>query len=67
MKMNLRNNFIISFFRGVRIEIGKVAWPSRAQTTKMTLLVILSMVIAGTIIGAIDFGFSKAIQIFIAR
>ena len=31
---------IIAFFRDVRVELAKVSWPTRKETTQYTLIVI---------------------------
>lgn len=49
----------LSFFGGVASELRKVTWPSREQTTRLTVLVLVVSVVIGAILGLIDIGFSR--------
>jgi preprotein translocase subunit SecE len=44
-----------TFFREVRIEMGKVTWPSRKEIFKSTGVVIIAVAIAAVFIGVFDF------------
>ncbi len=46
---------IITFLKEVREELSKVAWPSREQTIRYTILVILVAVVVGLFLGALDY------------
>lgn len=46
---------IFSFLKEVREELGKVAWPTREQTIRYTVLVILVAVVVGIFLGGLDF------------
>jgi preprotein translocase subunit SecE len=37
-----------------RIELGKVVWPSREDTGKMTLVVFVFVIVAGVFFWALD-------------
>lgn len=50
--MNLN---IISFLKEVQEELNKVAWPSREQTIRYTILVIIVAVVVGLFLGALDY------------
>lgn len=50
------------FWKTMRSEAKKVTWFSRKQTYTSTLLVLTVMVIAGVVIGALDFGVSKGFE-----
>ena len=50
------------FWRTMKSELKKVTWFSRRQTYTSTLLVLVVMVIAGVVIGALDLGFSKGFE-----
>ncbi|EKD85438.1 MAG: hypothetical protein ACD_38C00030G0008 [uncultured bacterium] len=45
----------ISFLMEVKEELGKVAWPSREQTIRYTILVILVAVAVGLFLGGLDY------------
>ena len=49
-------------------ELKKVVWLSRREVTYLTGLVLLVTVIAGIVLGSLDFGFSALVDmIFIGR
>lgn len=56
---------ITRFLREVRAEFDKVKFPSREQTIKLTTIVLIVSLILGIYIGAIDFGLTKIIEIFV--
>lgn len=43
-----------AFGRGAMIEVRKVVWPSRKETTQTTLIVMVMVVIVGLILWAFD-------------
>lgn len=45
---------VISYFSGVWQELGKVTWPTRQETIKMTLTVVIASAIIGVLIGGLD-------------
>lgn len=46
---------ILNFLREVREELGKVAWPTREQTVRYTILVVLVAVVVGILLGGLDY------------
>ena len=44
---------IINFLKEVKEELGKVVWPSREQTTRYTILVIIVAVAVGLFLGGL--------------
>ena len=46
---------VISFLQEVKEELSKVTWPSRQQTIKYTVLVILVTVAVGVFLGGLDY------------
>lgn len=46
---------IINFFKEVKEELVKVAWPSREQTIRYTVLVIIVAVLVGLFLGGLDY------------
>ena len=60
-----KSNFInssIQFLREVKIELKKVAWPSRKQTIGSTVVVIALIVLISLFLGSIDIGLSSLIR-----
>lgn len=52
------------FFRDYKSEIKKVTWPSKDITIKSTIVVIVCLVVSGIVIGLLDFGLAKLIELF---
>lgn len=46
---------IFSFFIGARDEVLKIVWPTREQTIRYTVLVIIVAVGTGLALGALDY------------
>lgn len=46
---------IFNFLKEVREELYKVSWPTREQTIRYTILVILVAVVVGAFLGALDY------------
>ncbi len=53
---------IAQFFREVKTELFKVIWPSRQDTVRMTITVILFSIGVAVLLGVIDLGLSRFIQ-----
>lgn len=49
----------LQFFKEVIAELKKVTWPTRAETIKLTAVVIAISVIVGLFIGALDITFLR--------
>jgi len=49
----------------VIVEVSKVVWPSKKDTTAMTVFVCFFMIISGIILGIFDFFSSQVIQFII--
>ena len=50
------------FLKDVRLELKKVSWPSRQETTKLTGVVILVSVIIASFLGLLDFAFLRLLN-----
>lgn len=56
---------LIDYLKSTRLEAKSVNWPSRAETLRLTLLVIgISLVIAAYL-GLLDFIFIKILEFFV--
>ncbi|MDO5133536.1 MAG: preprotein translocase subunit SecE [Eubacteriales bacterium] len=53
------------FFKGVRIEFGKIIWPSRETLVKQLIAVVCATVITGLLIAVIDFGAQNLIDVLV--
>jgi preprotein translocase SecE subunit len=43
-------------------ELKKVVWLSRRETAYLTMLVLVVTIIAGVVLGTLDFGFSQLVD-----
>lgn len=50
-----------TFFSDIIAELKKVVWPTRQETTRLTLIVIGLCLVMGLILGLVDFGFSELV------
>lgn len=55
------------YIREVWSELQKVVWPSRQDTTRLTLLVIAVSVAVGILLGLIDLAFNQVFTRFVLR
>jgi preprotein translocase subunit SecE len=58
-------NKALQFLREVKVELKKVAWPTRKQTMGSTVVVIILVMIIALFLGAVDIGLSSLVRIFI--
>ena len=49
----------LQIFRETISELRKVVWPTREQTTRLTILVIVVSAFVGVLLGAVDLGFGR--------
>ncbi len=50
------------FLREYKAELGKVTWASREETLKNFVVVAITVVIAGVVIGVLDIAFSEGLR-----
>jgi preprotein translocase subunit SecE len=55
----------IQFFREVRFELEKVAWPTRKQTIGSTAVVLVFVFILALFLGVVDMGLSSLIRLIL--
>lgn len=58
---------IFQFLKETRIELSKVVWPSKIDTIKYTLTVIVFSVIVAIILGAFDLGLIKLTESILTK
>lgn len=56
---------IVQFLRDVRAEMSKVVWPTRQDTIRYTVTVIIFSIVMAGILGAADFGLLKGFEAII--
>ncbi|OIN89326.1 preprotein translocase subunit SecE [Candidatus Beckwithbacteria bacterium CG22_combo_CG10-13_8_21_14_all_01_47_9] len=55
----------IRFLHEAISELKKVVWPAKEQVVRLTLIVIVVSVIAGLLMGGLDFIFTKLLALII--
>ena len=51
----------LSFFAEAVDELKKAHWPTRRETVRLSMLVLVVCLIVGAILGAMDYGFTRLI------
>lgn len=54
-----------SFFPETIAELRKAHWPTRQEALRLSLLVLLVCVILGGFLGALDWVFTKLVELFV--
>lgn len=58
-------NRLIQYLREVKTELIKVVWPSRKDTIKMTLIVIVFSALVAAFLGSVDYGLNKLVELIL--
>lgn len=58
---------LLTFLEEVKLEMGKVVWPSRTETTRMSLIVIGVSLAVGAFLGGLDFMLTQLTDKFILK
>ena len=53
----------VDFLREVKVELKKVTWPTKKQTTGTTIVVIIFVFVVAAFLGLFDLGLSKLVQV----
>ncbi len=56
---------IKSYLKGVKQELKQVTWPTKQQTQRMTLIVIISSLVVGLFIAGLDYLFTQLIGLLL--
>ena len=56
---------VTEYVKDVRVEMGKVSWPTRAELRESTLVVIVMVFLVAVFIGLVDRALSLAFEAFI--
>ena len=51
----------LQFVREVRAELRKVAWPTRSEVINYSFIVLITVLIMGAFVAALDFAFGEGI------
>ena len=58
---------ILTYLREARIEIRKVSWPTRQQTIRYTVAVVVMSLVVAAFLGGLDFGFKTILNRVLLR
>jgi len=53
---------LINYISEIINELRKVVWLTRREVAYLTLLVLIVTIVAGVVLGALDFGFSQLVD-----
>ena len=54
--------------RDIIDELRKVTWPTRRETIRLSIMVLIVCAIVGIFLGAIDYGFAELVgKVFLGR
>ena len=51
------------YFEGVRSELDKVVWPTREETQRLTIIVLITLIASSLVLGAISLFFTELFRI----
>ena len=54
---------ITTFFEESKLELKKTSWPTREETVRFTIFIIVFSFVLGLFLGALDFVFLRALEI----
>jgi len=60
-----RSNPVTRYFRETNAELRKVTWPTRPEAIKLTIIVLIVVALMSTLLGTLDYVFSRLIGFFI--
>lgn len=55
----------VKFLKEVRSELKRVTWPTRQEAVRLTSVVILVSILVGIYIGALDYLFTKIMELLL--
>jgi len=67
LKYKIFMDKFVAFLKDVKLEMGRVNWPTKDQTTKYTLVVIGMSIFLALFLGLLDSVFSYIINLLITR
>jgi preprotein translocase subunit SecE len=53
---------VFNYFKESWQELGKITWPSREQSIKLTAAVIVFSIVLAGFMGGVDFGLNRLVQ-----
>ena len=59
--------FSFRVFGEIYSELRRVTWPTREETTRLTIMVVAVSAVIGIFLGLVDIGFSRLVVVFIGN
>ncbi len=56
---------IIQYLKEVRVELAKVTWPTRAEATHLTLVILGASLVVGLYVGGLDVLFTNLLGMYL--
>jgi preprotein translocase subunit SecE len=56
---------IIKYLKEVKVELSKVTWPTRAESLKLTVVILVASLAVGLYIGGLDLIFTNLLGLFL--
>jgi preprotein translocase subunit SecE len=67
LSQTLKGRQAIDFVKEAQVEVRKIVWPTRQETTQTTLFVIIVVIIFAILLWVLDLGLSSSIQGLIGK
>jgi len=61
----IKSNGLVSFFREVKAEVKRITWPSKDETKKALIAVLIFTLIYTLLVGGLDFIFKNLFEIIL--
>lgn len=58
---------IVQFFKDVKSELFKVIWPTKKDTIRYTVTVIIFSIVVALILGAADYGLLRGFESILSK
>ena len=62
-RFSLGKRIPTEYISGVISELRKVRWPSRQETLRLSILVVIVYIVLGLFLGFVDLGFARLAEI----
>jgi preprotein translocase subunit SecE len=60
-------NKVATFFKDIKLEMQKVAWPTKQELISSTAIVLISLAILSAFVGVCDIVLSTAVNVIMSR
>ena len=56
---------VLNYLKEVKVELGKVSWPTRKEATYITVVIIVASLAVGLYVGGLDVVFTSLLGTFL--